>query len=116
MDRGRNDLDGGEFSGVTHGTLVNRLTGEFFITRPPVQGWSEMSGRRGMRLKNLTTSCQFKRAMFIGLESIMADAYKSFGEHMQEKATHKLMRGQGHDLLLVGVTVIAPEEVDLPLL
>lgn len=75
-----------------------------------------MSGRRGMRLKNLTTSGQFERAMFIGQESIMADAYKSFGEHMQEKATHELMRSQGHDLLLVGVTVIAPEKADLPVL
>jgi hypothetical protein len=46
----------------------------------------------------------------------MADADKALGEHMQQKATDKLHRVEGHGLLAVGVTVIPPEEADLPLL
>ena len=53
-------------------------------------------------------------ADLVGEQSIVADAVKAIGQDMQEKASDKLVRGQGHGLMPIALfgTIVFPLEGD----
>lgn len=51
--------------------------------------------------------------MAVGQKSVVADALKSVGEDVNQKAADELVGGKRHRLLAIAVTVILPLEADL---
>jgi hypothetical protein len=49
----------------------------------------------------------------ISEEAKMADADEAFGKQMQEEAAQELIQGQGHQLLFIVVSGVAPTKGDL---
>ena len=52
-------------------------------------------------------------AITIRQQAVMADAYETHGQDMQEEATQELLGLEGHDTLFSTVPIIAPAEADV---
>ena len=50
----------------------------------------------------------------IGEEAEVANAHETAGQHMEEKAPNKFLGGNGHFSLTVTVSIISPEESNVP--
>jgi len=46
-------------------------------------------------------------------EAEVADTHETWGKHVEEKSSQKLVHGQGHEALLVAVGGVSPAEGDL---
>ena len=53
-------------------------------------------------------------AVSIALEPVIANAVESTGENVEEESPDELLRREGHDFLLIVVTVVPPLELHLP--
>src|ERR1700730_2849568 len=77
-------------------------------------GRSVLFGMRFLcRAQQLKAKGQGRGAPPVGQEAEVADAYKTFGEQVQQEAAQELVDGEGHELLLVVVSGIAPAKGDL---
>jgi len=56
----------------------------------------------------LKTEREESGAAPVGEEAKVADADKAFGKHMQEETAQELIQGNGHQLLFIVVSGVAP--------
>lgn len=53
-------------------------------------------------------------AVSIAQKAVVADAVESTGEHVEEESPDELSGRDGHNLLLIIVSIVPPFEADLP--
>ncbi len=53
-------------------------------------------------------------AVSIAQKPVVADAVESTGENVEQESPDKLPGGDGHNLLLIIVSIVPPLEADLP--
>jgi len=74
--------------------------------------WQSRRLARGCRAEQGSAARKSVAAVAVSEQAEVADANQAAGKHMQEEAAQELMSGNGHDLLLAAMGIVAPEERD----
>ena len=70
---------------------------------------SALVARRGGRLmQKLASGGDVVLAVGVGEQSVVADAMKAGGQHVQQEAAHELLGGQGHGFVVYALPHLKP--------